>query len=102
LSKNEVDMVNQLREKTMDILKQVGSLIKTLTGQRADMIKEKVLGAGSMHPLVEAGKREEDRKRIVKLAEKHREELKQEVERLSSMDALKAELFGLDKDSIIR
>jgi hypothetical protein len=102
LSKNEVDMVNQLREKTMEILKQVGSLIKTLTGQRADMIKEKVLGAGSMHPLVEAWKREEDRKRIIKLAEKHRDDLKKEVERLSSMDALKAELFGLDKDNIIR
>lgn len=102
LSKNEVDMVNQLREKTMDILKQVGSLIKTLTGQRADMIKERVMGAGSMHPLVEAWKREEDRKRIIKLAEKHRDELKQEVERLSSMDALKAELYGLDKDVILR
>lgn len=102
LSKNEVDMVNQLREKTMEILKQVGALIKTLTGQRADMIKEKVLGSGSMHPLVEAWKREEDRKRIIRLAEKNRGELKQEVERLSNMDALKAELFGLDKDSILR
>jgi hypothetical protein len=102
LSKNEVDMVNQLREKTMDILKQVGTLIKTLTGQRADMIKEKVLGAGSMHPLVEAWKREEDRKRIIKLAAKHRDDLKVEVERLSSMDALKCEIYGLSKDSILR
>jgi hypothetical protein len=51
---------------------------------------------------VEAWKREEDRKRIIKLAEKHRDDLKKEVERLSSMDALKAELFGLDKDNIIR
>jgi hypothetical protein len=102
LSKNEVDMVNQLREKTMDILKQVGTLIKTLTGQRADMIKEKVLGSASMHPLVEAWKRQEDRRRIIKLANKPREDLKKEVERLSSMDSLRAELFGLDKDDIIR
>jgi hypothetical protein len=82
-------------------MKQISALIKTLSGERAKIINEKIAGAGSMHPLIEAWKTEEGRKKIIAIAQKRQNVVKDEVERLSQMDALRCEIFGLDKESIV-
>ena len=101
LSKPEVDALNATKEKATEHLKQINALIKTLTVERSKMVNEKIAGASSMHPLVQAWRREDDRKRIIKLnREKYQAELKQEIERFSTMDSLKAELWGLNPETI--
>jgi hypothetical protein len=102
LSKPEVDALNATKEKATEHLKQINSLIKTLTGERFKMINERIAGSSSMHPLVQAWKRKEDRNRIIKLVEKKQQTaLKQEVERFSTMDSLRGELWGIDPNTII-
>lgn len=98
----DVETLNGLREKATASMKQIGALIKALTGERSKIADEKRASNASMHQLVEAWKKRDDRRKIILLAErKQKAALKQEVERLSSMDSLKAEIFGLSKENIV-
>ena len=100
LSKPEVDALNATRDKATEAVKQINALIKTLTGERAKIISERVAGSASMHPLVQAWKTKEGREKQLVLAKKYNQELKAEVGRLAGMDALRAEIWGLDPDTI--
>jgi hypothetical protein len=99
----EVETLNAMREKIVATMKQITALIKTLTGERAKIAGEKMAGSASMHNLVETWKNEEDRKRIIMMNERRqKKDLKKEVERFSDMDSLKIEIFGLDKNDILK
>lgn len=101
LGKAEVDALKNTADKTSEYLRQMNTLIKTLTGERAKIVSERLAGSSSMHPLVEAWRTKEGRERIMKVAAKYRDELRGEVIRLSEMDQLKVELFGLDPEQIV-
>lgn len=101
LSKTEVDALKETAAKQTEYVKQVNTLIRTLEGDRSKQVSERLAGSSSMHPLVLAWKSKQDRDRIIATVRKHKQTpLRQEVERLSSMDAIKAELFGLDPHTI--
>lgn len=102
LNMAEVETLNAMREKIVATMKHITTLIKTLTGERAKIASDRAASSASMHQLVEAWKNEDDRKRILQLAERKKKDLRVEVERLSDMDALKAEIYGLSKDDILR
>lgn len=102
LAKNEVDALKNTADKVVESMKQMNALIKTLSGDRAKQINEKIAGASSMYPLVQAWRSEEGRKKIIDLVRKKQQaELKDEVARLSSMDSLKCELWGISKEAIV-
>lgn len=101
LNMAEIELLNSVREKANASMKQQAALLKSLVGDRSKRLAEKIQSSASMHQLVEAMRREEDRKKVLRLAEKYRTGLKQEVERLSSMDALKAEIFGVSAENIL-
>lgn len=99
----EVETLNAYREKINAGSKQISALIKSLTVERAKITDEKRAGNASMHNLVESWKKRDDRRKILQLAErKQKAALKEEVVRLSTMDALKAEIFGINKEDIVR
>ncbi len=101
LSKTEIEALKETAAKQGETVKQISALIKTLTGERKTQFNERMAGAASMYPLVQAWKREESRKRIIEQGSKNREELKGEVERLSGMDALVVEIWGPSKTEIL-
>lgn len=102
LKMSDVEALSGLQEKGAAAMKQINALIKSLTIERSKITDERRSGNANMHNLVTAWKNEEDRKKIIQLAERRQKAaLKQEVERLSSMDSLKCELFGLSKADII-
>lgn len=102
LKMNDVDALNALQEKGTAAMKQINALIKSLTTERSKMTDEKRAGNASMHNLVEAWKRREDRRKIIQLAErKQKAALKEEIVRLSTMDSLKCEIFGISKEDIV-
>jgi len=102
LKMNEVELLNSMREKANASMKQQAALIQKLAGDRSKRLMAKVSANNSLHNLVQAWRIKEDRDRIIKLNENtKKEDLRKEVERLSSMDALKAEFFGLDKENIL-
>lgn len=100
LSKPEVDALKETAAKQAETVKQMNTLIKTLTGERSKQMSERMAGNSSMHPIVSAWKAKESRERMLALAKKYNDELKGEIGRLAGMDALKAEMFGVDPVSI--
>lgn len=101
LNITEIELLNSVREKANASMKQQAALLKSLVGDRSKRMAEKIQSSASMHQLVEAMRRKETRDKILRLAEKYKTSAKTEVDRLSTMDALKCELFGLSPDSIV-
>ena len=99
----EVETLNAYREKINVGAKQIAALIKTLEVERSKISQEKQTGNASMHNLVQAWKQADDRKKIIELAErKQKAALRSEIGRLESMDSIKCEIFGLDRENILR
>lgn len=99
----EIEWLNAMRQKLNESLKQSSALLKTLVGDRSKRIGERVQANATMHSLVDAWKREEDRRKIIQMNErKQKADLKGEIERLSDMESLKAEIFGLSREDILR
>lgn len=98
----EVELLNSVREKSNASMKQSATLLKALVGDRAKRLSDKIQASASMHNLVEAWRQQDNRRKIIQMSErKQKMALKAEVERLSDLDALKCELFGLVKDDIL-
>jgi hypothetical protein len=99
---SEVELLNSVREKANASMKQSAGLLKTLVGDRSKRMGERIQASASLHNLVEAFKREDDRRKIVQMNErKQKVALKKEVERLTDIDQLKAEIFGLSQSDIL-
>lgn len=98
----EVELLNTVREKSNASMKNIAALIKTLVGERAKQQEARIAGTASLHNLVEAWAQYESRQKIIALARKNKSGLVAEVERLSTMDSLRAEIFGLDPVDILR
>jgi hypothetical protein len=99
----EVETLNAYREKINAGAKQIAALIKTLEVERSKISQEKQAGNASMHNLVQAWKQADDRKKIIELAErKQKAALRSEIGRLESMDSIKCEIFGLDRENILQ
>ncbi len=102
LSITMVETLNGLREKLNVSKKTQASLMENLVGTRSKRMNSAIQQTASLLNLVTMWKKEEDRKKIIALAEKRKKLMKDEIERLSSLDSLKAEIFGLDKDDILK
>lgn len=103
LNMAEVELLTSVREKANSAMKAKGALLKSLTVDRSKRIGDQQAANGSLHNLVSAWRNEEDRKKIIQMTiREKRDPLRKEVERLSTIDSLKAEIFGLDKEDILR
>ena len=91
------ESINNQRDKLNQAKKTYQTLLDKLVGARSKRIDERVQQTASLYSLVEMWKKEEDRKKIIALAQKRQLALKEEVERLSNIDSLRAEIFGLDQ-----
>lgn len=99
---SEVELLNSVREKANASMKQSAALLKTLVGDRAKRKADQIQASASMHNLVESFKREDDRRKIIQMNErKQKVALVAEVERLTDLDQLKCEIFGLSRDDIL-
>lgn len=99
----EVDAMKSVMDKLDKSKERQKKLIGELVTSRSDRMKSRIQSNSSLHSLVEMWKKEVDRQKIIMMNEKRQKtQLKEEVVRLSTMDSLKAEIFGLDKDDIVK
>lgn len=82
-------------------LKRQKNTLENLQGKRSDRLGKKLKDNASLLNLIELWKSEETRKRIILLAEARQKDMEKEVDRLSDMDALKFELFGMSKEEVL-
>lgn len=95
-------LVQQMAElyKEMDNnLKRQNATTKVLIGTRNDRMEGQKKGATSVSQLVEAWRDKLKRDRLIALAEKRKELVRSELDRLDTLDAFKCEIFGLNKES---
>lgn len=76
-------------------------LLNDLKEKRSDRLKNQIKENASIINLVQMWKDEESRSRLIKLAELRKMTVKQEIEKLSSMDEIKARILGLPEDEAL-
>lgn len=77
------------------------SLIKKLNGDRSARIKNKQDKYASILNLVQSFQEEEERTRMIEIAEKQKMLVEEEANRLESMDSWKARIMGLRKEDVL-
>ena len=77
------------------------TLIARLNGDRKERIKNKHKDNASILSLVRVFQNEEDRKRMVQMAEKQKMLINQEADNLERMDVWKARILGISKEDAI-
>jgi hypothetical protein len=98
MSLNEA--INNAQTEYNQCISRQDKLYKSLTVNRSKRIEEKRNENASILNLVYAWKQEENRERMIALAERQRDALKEEVEKLSSVDEFKAIIRGIDPKEI--
>lgn len=81
--------------------KRLNDLLDSLKVKRSKRLEQKVQENASILNLVEAWKAKESRDEIIKVVEKQRENLTNEIERLSNMEEIKCRILGLSNSEIL-
>ena len=76
-------------------------LLSDLKEKRSDKLKNQIKANASIINLVEMWKEEESRKKLIKLAELRKKAVKDEIQKLSSMDEVKARVMGMGEDEVL-
>jgi phosphoenolpyruvate carboxylase len=76
-------------------------LLNELKEKRSDRLKKEIKENASILNLVEMWKDEESRKKMIHMAELRKKSIKDEIERLSNMDEIKARILGMTEDEAI-
>ena len=69
--------------------------------KRSDKLKKQLQENASILNLVEMWKEEESRKQLIQLTELRKKTLKDEMEKLSGMDEVRARIMGLTDDEAL-
>jgi hypothetical protein len=76
-------------------------LLNDLKEKRSTRLGKLVAANASILNLIELWKEEESRNKMIKLAELRKQMLKDEVQKLSSMDEIKSRILGLSEDEVL-
>ena len=96
-----VEAVNSARTEYNQCVQRQQKLLNDLKVKRSERISKQVKDNASILNLVEMWKDEESRKEMIKMADMRREVLKSEINKLSSLDDVKARIFGLSEEEVL-
>jgi len=96
-----VEAVTSARTEYNQCVTRQQKLLNDLKVKRSERLSNLVKDNASILNLVQMWKDEETRKEMIKMADMRREVLKGEVGRLSSMDDVKARIFGLTEEEVL-
>jgi hypothetical protein len=101
ISMSLVEAISTSRNEYNQSVSRQQKLLQDLKVKRSDRLSKQVKENASILNLVELWKEEESRKEMIRLAEMRKELLSKEVERLSTIDEIKARILGLSKDEVL-
>lgn len=96
-----VEAVTSARTEYNQCVTRQQKLLNDLKVKRSERLSNQVKENASILNLVQMWKDEDTRKEMIKMAEMRREVLKTEIGRLSSMDDVKARIFGLTEEEVL-
>lgn len=100
ISMSLVEAINISQTEYNQSVNRQQKLLNDLKEKRSDRLKSQIKENASILNLVQLWKEEESRKKLIKLAETRKLIVKDERERLSSMDEIKCRILGLSEDEV--
>lgn len=101
ISMSLVEAINISQTEYNQSVNRQQKLLNDLKEKRSDRLKNQIKENASILNLVQLWKEEESRKKLLKLAELRKQVIKEEGERLSSMDEVKCRILGLSEDEVL-
>ena len=96
-----VDAITSARTEYNQCVSRQQKLLNDLKVKRSDRISKQVQENASILNLVMLWKDEDTRREMIKMADMRREVLKDEIGRLTSMDDVKARIFGITEEEVL-
>lgn len=101
ISMSLVEAISTSRNEYNQSVTRQQKLLSDLKIKRSEKLSKQVKENASILNLVELWKEEESRKEMLKLAEMRKESLSKEIDRLSTIDEIKARIMGISKDEVL-
>jgi len=95
------ETLDKMRQRQKDAKDKYAKLMGMLVEDRSKRVEARANGA-TLYNMVNLWKQKETREKMLDRADDRNKEIEKEVERLSTLDQLKAEIYGLDANSISR
>jgi len=96
-----VEASNTARKEYNDCVNRQQKLLNDLKVKRSERLSKQVKETASIINLVQMWKEEESRNKLLKMAEMRKQIVEKEIDRLSTMDEVKAKILGISKDEIL-
>ena len=96
-----VEAINTAQNEYHQSVNRQQKLLESLKEKRSDRLKNQLKENASILNLVEMWKSEESRTKMIKLANLRKEAVSEEVEKLSSMDEMKARIMGISEEEVL-
>jgi hypothetical protein len=96
-----VEVIGKVETEYNQSVNRQQKLLGDLKEKRSDRLSKQIKENASILNLVQVWKDEESRKKMIHLAQMKKEVIKEEVERLSSMDEIKCRILGLGEDEAL-
>ena len=100
ISMGLVESINTAQTEYNQCVSRQHKLLESLKEKRSARLSKQIKENASILNLVQLWKDEESRKKMVALAEVRKKALEKEVEKLSSLDEVKARIMGLTKEEV--
>ena len=101
ISMSLVEAISSAQNEYNQSVNRQHKLLGDLKEKRSDKLKNKIKENASIISLVEMWKEEENRHKMIKLAELNKEKVKDEIKNLKNMDELKAKILGLSEEDVL-
>ena len=101
ISMSLVEAINTAQSEYNSCVNRQHKLLSDLKQKRSDRLSKQVQDNASILNLVETWKEEESRKELIKMAELRKKTIKDEVGKLSTIDEVKARIFGLSVEEAV-
>jgi len=101
ISMSLIEAINIAQSEYNQSVTRQQKLLGDLKEKRSDKLKHQIKENASIINLVQMWKEEDSRKKLLKLAELRKQAVSQEIERLCTMDEVKARILGLGKDEAL-
>jgi len=99
ISLSIVESITSIRKEMDDNQKRQNKLMENLQGKRNERLDFKVKENASILQLIEAWRDEQERQRLIRFAEDRKKSVKEEIQRMDTLDQFKCEIFGLNRES---
>jgi|TARA_R110000824_G_scaffold395132_1_gene595529 hypothetical protein len=96
-----VEAINTAQNEYHQSVNRQQKLLESLKEKRSDRLKNQLKENASILNLVEIWKSEESRHKMIRLANLRREAVEEEIEKLTTMEELKARIMGISEGEIL-